>query len=322
MTIPAESTLPVLIISYARAENVQRLISQLSQLGNVKIFLAIDGPRDSRVAEIQLEMIESLNIQTFEKGVSLQIWQRKQNLGVAVSVISAIDWFFSKVEFGVILEDDLQPDNSFFSYAHHYLRKLVDVREVFMVSGTKVTELSKNEEELSFTTYPQTWGWGTWRDRWIELRASAFSVESLPTMISTSAVDNFWHYGSLRVLRGRVDTWDIPIANYMRTKNYFSLLPPVNLVSNVGNDAYATHTFDSSNHLDMPTEKLLSFPQIDLSQLKRKTPIIDRTMERFVFRIRRRHVLLPLYTILDSRRKTLLDLEPLATRLARVQLPD
>jgi NADH-quinone oxidoreductase subunit H len=34
-----------------------------------------------------------------KNGIQVKIWQRQTNLGVAVSIISAIDWLFSKEEF-------------------------------------------------------------------------------------------------------------------------------------------------------------------------------------------------------------------------------
>jgi hypothetical protein len=313
--------LPVLVICYARVSNVISLIDQLHNLGIRNIYVAIDGPRTQQVALLQSDLMRNLLKYKEEINDSLHIWQRNENLGVAVSVISAIDWFFSKVEFGAILEDDLLPDNSFYNFLEYCLRIFSKDTSISLISGNKPFSIARKNREICLTNYPQTWGWGTWRNRWTEIRATAYSRQRLKSNFPFHPVRNFWYYGTKRVLSGLVDTWDIPLAYYMLSNGKKSVLPPVNLVSNIGNDSFATHTFESESQLFQNTESSSEMPPVDLLELNRGIGKVNQLLEKNVFRIKLRHAFLPFYSIIDSKRHGFLSMEALEKRLQKVTIP-
>jgi hypothetical protein len=315
------SELPVLIIFYARTTNVITLIEQLQRLGILKIYIAFDGPRTLIVKERQEELLRFLDNQPDALQKSISIWRRVENLGVGVSVITALDWFFSKVQYGAVLEDDLIVEDTFFPYLHHFLEVFEGNKDVALISGNRAQSLGNNSHSLSLVNYPQTWGWGTWRDRWHLMRLVAFSSSNLQKRINLNSVENFWHYGTKRVLKGLVDTWDIPIANYMLQHDKVAVLPPVNLVSNIGNDSYATHTFVNMGHLSQPTKELLQIPNADFPSMLTTIGRNNSLLEKYVFKVRRIHALLPIYSIFDSLRQIMLSLDNLERRLENVVFP-
>jgi hypothetical protein len=117
----------------------------------------------------------------------------------------------------------------------------------------------------------------------------------------SSAKHNFWAVGANRVLDGKVDTWDTPLAAAFFFNNWLCLLPPSNLVSNFGNDMNASHTFEGSHGLNLPISQLSD--DVDFYAEFTETDIKDynRQLERNVFKIRRKHTLLPLYSYLKDR---------------------
>jgi hypothetical protein len=60
---------------------------------------------------------------------------RDHNLGCKHGCISAIDWFFENEEMGIILEDDILPDHSFFKYCEDLLIKHYDDNTVIHING-------------------------------------------------------------------------------------------------------------------------------------------------------------------------------------------
>jgi hypothetical protein len=315
------SELPVLIICYARTSNVINLINQLHRLGICKIYIAIDGPRTQEVAQMHDEFIQSLRRLPAVNQSDIHVWRRNQNLGIAVSVITAIDWFFSSEEYGAVLEDDLLPEDSFFEYLNHFLQVFWSNKSIALISGNKSSSIRGMSEMLSLSNYPQTWGWGTWKTRWCEIRNSAYSMDHIKPKFSLDPIKNFWRHGTRRVLTGKVDTWDIPLAYYMLNSGKTSLLPPVNLVTNIGNDAFATHTLDNENLLHQPAHSLAEMPEFDLLTMTKNIKYINKILEKSVFQVRRLHAFLPFYAIFDSLRPGLLRMDSLEKRLREVSIP-
>jgi hypothetical protein len=313
------SELPVLIICYARTSNVIALINQLQNLGIRNIFIAIDGAKSKNAENAQLELIKYLKSPEIRFHDCIRIWKRNKNLGIAVSVITAIDWFFSQVEYGAILEDDLVPEDSFFTYLHHFLKLFKPNSSITLISGNKAQALNCHSGDLCLTNYPQTWGWGTWRDRWLEIRFSAYSRDK-KCNFSLSPVRNFWCYGTKRVLVGKVDTWDIPLAHFMYKNKKTSVLPPVNLVSNFGNDIFASHTLEQDDLLHQDTTRISEMPMVNIEVMLKGINIINRLLEIWVFGIKRRHAFLPFYSIFNFRRGFLM-LGSLEKRLSEVSIP-
>lgn len=313
--------LPVLIICYARTKRVINLLNQLDQIGISSIYIAIDGPKDSFIAELQTQLFDFLETLPLHRRNSIKLWRRENNLGVAVSVITAIDWFFDHVESGAIVEDDLEIDNSFFPYLKMSLETFRHNSEIMLISGNSLPQSNFNTDSLQLVNYPQTWGWGTWKDRWTQIRESAYGSSRLHVKNSLSPIHNFWTYGTKRVLRGQIDTWDIPLALFMFETSTFSILPPVNLVSNVGVDAFATHTLSSDAFSSQPINQLTQMPSNDISKLRSNVRRNNKVLERKVFKIKWFHAFLPIYSSLDSIRSRLLSLDPLQTRLERVRIP-
>lgn len=313
------SELPVLIICYARTSSVIALINQLQNLGIRNIFIAIDGAKSKSVENAQLELIKYLQSSELRFRDCIRVWKRSKNLGIAVSVITAIDWFFSQVEYGAILEDDLIPENVFFLYLHHFLEMFKADSSITLISGNKALALEGHSKDICLTNYPQTWGWGTWKDRWLEIRFSAYTKDK-NCAFSLSPVKNFWCYGTKRVLAGKVDTWDIPLAHFMYKNKKTSVLPPVNLVSNFGNDIFASHTLQQNDLLHQNTTGMSEMPTVNIEEMIKGIKIINRLLEIWVFGIKRRHAFLPFYSIFKFRRG-FVRLGSLEKRLSEVSIP-
>ena len=312
--------LPVLIICYARTSNVIALVNQLQNLGIHNIYIAIDGAKSEDVENVQEELIRFIESSKEELPSSIHVWKRSKNLGIAVSVITAIDWFFSQVEYGAILEDDLMPEDSFFLYLHHFLERFKSNSSITLISGNKAQALNGHSKDLCLTNNPQTWGWGTWKDRWLEIRFSAYSYDT-KCKLSFSPVKNFWYFGTKRVLAGKVDTWDIPLANFMYKNGKLSVLPPENLVSNFGNDLYATHTIGKDALLHQATNSICEMPLADIGLMTRGIKKTNRLLEIRVFGIKGKHAFLPLYSVFDFKRRGFLKLGSLEKRLSKVSIP-
>lgn len=279
----------VLILTYARITNTLDILELLLKSTNSNIFIFQDAPKSQIVESSQELLIRYLKALPKESKNRIKFKRNNSNQGIAVSMISALDWFFNCNDFGVIVEDDLVFNSDFLRWCAFANSQLRSDKSIFLISGNRYLQYKGMESKSILTRYPQTWGWATWRDRWKLFRGE---MGYLHIRISDffSRRDSFWLGGTLRVLSGKTDTWDILVSRYMYKKKLFSALPPVNLVSNIGNDSSAIHTIYSSFPIRFPISPLnfekLFIDQSDSAAIRD----MDNFLEQMVFNIKPKHV--------------------------------
>jgi hypothetical protein len=306
-------SLPCLVIAYGRRENVVDLIVDLLGQGVTKIYVAIDGPKTQAVDEIQHQLLAEIKQLESRFDAKFEIWQRNCNLGVAKSVITALDWFFSHELFGVIIEDDLSISQDFIKFVSQNSEKVCP--NLMMVSGNRFFDTPRTS---LYSHYPATWGWATWRENWLNARHQIINRPHFRISKAFQPGYLFWLLGSLRVFNLKVDTWDLPLAHYMQNHSKVTLLPPVNLVSNVGADSFASHTFDRSFPLGVPTQLLENY-KFDESPME--SVDYDKRLRLLVFKIKPKHYFLFLHVLQETilslyKRNTLL------TEIEKIALPN
>lgn len=281
--------LPILLIGYSRLENIQITVQKLIKMSLSNIYIALDFSNDGKVQIQQQKMVENLeNLY----GNEIKIWYRQKNHGVGVGIITAIDWFFASNEKGIILEDDLVFNLSFLIFCaeafKHYRKE-----EIFMISGNRFDHAT-NSDSVAITNYPQIWGWATWRENWLEMRTLITKHKSFRIECLWSPRKAFFCAGAMRVRRGMIDTWDIPLAYEMLILNKICLLPPVNLVSNIGSDRFAVHTRNRNFPLNFPILEPQQIVFAAIEKAKSDSRRINTFLEKKVFQIKNRHLFSPL----------------------------
>jgi len=290
--------LPVLVIAYSRPEGLSKILQTLLSNGIQRIYIAVDGAKNQRDLTNQKD-IESV-ISNFKQlsGKKIHVLRQKQNLGIAVAIIGAVDWFFANEKRGLILEDDLVVSDQFFKFAKSALEIYENNDEVWMISGTQLFPNSQKVNEVVWSNYPMIWGWASWSAKWYEMRRSLFEKKIIPLSKRADSRYLFWATGANRVLSGKVDTWDIPLACEFLNQNKLCAMPAVNLVSNIGTDSVSTNTKKTERGVGtkialLDSEFIYTYqPEIcDIQEY-------NKLLETQVFNIRFRHVFLPYYSLL------------------------
>ena len=313
---------PVLIITYARPEGLERILKSAIDAGVTVFYVAIDGPRNKEIAECQLDMSKLLQKFASDFSIDLNIWQREENLGAACSVLSAINWFFETEAAGMILEDDLVPSLDVFSFSSKALDMYAGNYEVWSIAGSRILGSNATTGHSDWSSYPMIWGWATWASKWKVMYPLLTAKPRFSIPSSFSPTVNFWYVGARRSLRGLIDAWDIPLANTQRFSKKYSLIPPTNLVTNIGFDKNATHTRDAAFPLNHPIELLPSDYILPTNVDQKSANLYDKELMSRVYFLRRRHALLRFWAFLtDSFRNRSENLVSLDERLSRVKYP-
>lgn len=257
---------PVLFLVFNRPAVTDEVFKVIRQVEPRQLFVAADGPRREYPAEVQ-KCRKVREIATdVDWDCEVKTLFRDQHLGCQVAVSSAINWFFDNVEEGIILEDDCIPNQSFFRFCQELLKYYRDDQRIFVISGNNFQRGRKRTEySYYFSCFNHCWGWATWKRAW---RYFDFNMKFWPTVREGRWMRHIWPNYTHRaywedifetVYRGNVNSWAYRWTFACWLNNGLSILPTVNLVSNIGFGEYATHTKDRSHSAFIPA-KSMRFP--------------------------------------------------------------
>jgi hypothetical protein len=290
---------PVLITAFLRKEKTLALISHLTDLGVQSIYVSLDKGRNDSELGIQQELIHEIASINRNSGSRIFLNRAKNSNGLAVSIISGLDWFFSHESFGIILEDDVWPSPDFFTYCLENEQFLVSDECLWIISGNRFGITSNRENHPVLSRYPLIWGWATSAHKWESIRSEILYRHDFDfrTVMNPMKL-GFFLTGLIRSRYGLIDSWAVPLSARMYFRRAACLIPPVNLVTNLGDDRHATHSLSTDPIINNPIEdssgcELLYQPsESDFSA--------DLTIERDVYNIRLLNLFSPLRLIFLS----------------------
>lgn len=258
----------VLFLIFNRPDTTALVFEALRQARPPRLYVAADGPRATRQGEALL-CEQSRRIATaVDWPCEVVTLFRSENLGCKRAVSSAITWFFEQEPEGIVLEDDCLPDPSFFPYCDELLSHYRDDPRVMCISGDNfISSHWQPEESYFFSRYAFIWGWASWARAWMHYRVdlSAPGEERVEdvlarTFVSSPSVHAHWRQALAQVLSGKVDTWDYQWLYTLWRQQGLCCLPRVNLISNIGFGASATHTTNPESRLANLAASGLSLP--------------------------------------------------------------
>lgn len=249
---------PVLLVIFKRPELTRRALEAILAAKPSRLLIAADGPRN---ADEQAACAETRAVlDTFDWPCEVVTNFSDVNLGCGVRVYTAIDWAFSLVDELIILEDDCLPHPSFFTFCETMLERYRDDERVMHVSGDNfVGPEAQTPYSYYFSKYTHAWGWATWRRAW---KHFDWAMKGWPEARRDGVMEDwcpdpyergYWTHIFERMHRGAPDVWDYQWNFACWQNSGLAILPAVNLVTNYGFGADATHTKAASEFLQLPT---------------------------------------------------------------------
>lgn len=261
--------IPILFIVFRRPETTLRVFNVIREIRPRKLYISCNAPNE-------LDQDEVLRCQHVRSIVSEIDWDcqvytnfRDVPVDSRTSIENAINWMFENEEYGIILEDDVLPDVTFFEYVKQLLFKYKDNHKIFGISGNCFIKNKKKDADYYFSQYAHIWGWATWRRSWIlyENNLKKYNEQSLIEVIcSVTSREDFLKYW-LQRFSGDYVTYDYALNFSMWKNKKYMIAPTVNLVKNIGFGRYATHTLDDGGWVARLHSKKMSFPMRHPSQI-------------------------------------------------------
>jgi hypothetical protein len=260
---------PLLLIAFNRPEHFGQLIERLRETRPQRIYIAIDGPRLGNESDAISVAATRQLVSTIDWTSDVHTLFQENNLGCGMGASTAINWFFSHEERGIILEDDILPRESFFEFCSELLDRYAGDPHVLAISGCNFVppEHLSAPTSYRFSRLPHIWGWATWRDKWAihDLDISDWQTRISRRQMWQFAGNSvggylFWRTMFNSVASGVIDTWDFQLVAAAIENDMLTATSNVNLVDNIGFGDLATHTevrpayLRSSEEIGLPTE--------------------------------------------------------------------
>jgi hypothetical protein len=241
---------PVLFIVFNRPETTVQVFEAIRKAKPKQLFVAADGPRLDKEGEKE-RCEEARRIATdVDWDCEVKTLFREENIGCGRGPAEAITWFFKYVEQGIILEDDCLPTQSFFKFCEELLIRYKEDENIFIISGTNQLGIYQSHYSYFFSNIAGIWGWATWKRAW---DVYDYSMKSWADEKNKESVTNFFRYPWQReyyikrfeeTYRNDVSWWDYQWYYTRIINKSLGIIPAKNLISNIGFNENATHTFN------------------------------------------------------------------------------
>ena len=239
---------PILFLIFNRPDTTKLVFDSIKKVKPTKLYIAADGARSNKFGEDLLVKETRAIVQSIDWNCEVNTLFRARNLGCKVAVSSAIDWFFENEEMGIVLEDDCLPNLSFYNYCEELLNYYKDDDRIMHIGGVNFQKgRLRGEGSYYFTNYNHVWGWASWRRAWkyYDVDIKEYNIKDTQLMLmqkfDTLKEVSYWTKIFHDLSEGKYNTWDYQWTYSIWKQGGVSILPNVNLISNIGFES-GTHT--------------------------------------------------------------------------------
>ncbi|MCO5946242.1 glycosyltransferase [Mucilaginibacter flavidus] len=243
---------PIALFVYNRPEHTRRTISYLQKnllADESRLFIFSDAPKteDDRA---KVEQVRNF-IKDVSGFKSVKIIERKENLGLANSIISGVTQLVAEYGKIIVFEDDLLSSPHTLEYFNEGLNRYAKEEKVMHIGAYMYELADKKLPETFFWRAATSWGWATWGRAWnhfeddVDVLLNQFDKQKTD-QFSINGTMNFWKQLT-GFKAGKNNSWAIRWYASIFLKGGLTLNPSTSLIQNIGNDGSGVH----SNKEDM-----------------------------------------------------------------------
>ncbi len=300
------SLAPVIVFGYNREDHLKQTIDALGKNVGAKetdIFLFLDGFK----GEEDQKKVET--VQTYGKSLtsdprfrSITVFCAEYNRGLALSVIQGVSRVIERYGRVIVLEDDIISSQDYLSFMNDALNYYETEDSIWSISGYTFNLISlKNVQEDVYLGYrASSWGWATWKNRWISIdwNVSDYNLFRYNILSRVKFNRGGTDMSDMldRQMAGEISSWAIRWCYAQFRQNKLTVFPCKSKVLNIGQDGTGTHS-DKMNQYDSNQfgnhEYTLTLPPINrviLREFKNrvKLSLFSRIKRYMIYNIIRR----------------------------------
>lgn len=238
---------PIALFVYNRPQHTERTLKFLKQnelAPESRLFIFSDGFKSAEDEAKVLEVRELLkSIDGFK---SIEVIERRENMGLANSVIAGVSRLVKDYGQVIAMEDDLITSPYTLTYFNESLSRYRNEEKVMHIGAYMYHLKTNNLPETFFYRAATSWGWATWERAWqhfepnIDVLMDQFDARKR-SEFSIEHKMNFWKQMQ-DFKRGRNNSWAIRWYASIFLKGGLTLNPSHSLVNNIGHDGTGIHS--------------------------------------------------------------------------------
>lgn len=251
---------PVLLIIFNRPDTTAKVFEAIRRVKPARLYVAADAPGKDKPEDNEKCKAARAVTDTIDWPCKVERLYQENNLGCSLGPRAAFNWFFSQEKEGIILEDDCVPHPDFFLFAGEMLNRFRDNKKIISINGSNLGYKPSHGYSYSFSRFMNMWGWATWADRAKEIDYSLNEWKKIKSPLwylyrkmRQGLFDTdinwykYWKYKFDLTVTTNFTWWDWQWIYHQLANRQYSVVPAVNLVTNIGFTSDATHTHEETN---------------------------------------------------------------------------
>jgi hypoxanthine phosphoribosyltransferase len=289
---------PIALFVYNRPQHTERTLKFLQQnelAAKSHLYIFSDGAKTVQDEKNVAAVRKIINkVDAFK---SVQVIERKDNAGLANSVIAGVTQLIAEYDQVIVFEDDLVTSPHTLAYFNDALNQYREEEKVMHIGAYMYPLKSENLSQSFFYRAATSWGWATWGRAWknfepdIDILLKQFDKKKRAAFSIDNKM-NFWKQMQ-EFKKGKNNSWAIRWYASIFLKGGLTLNPSQSLVNNIGHDGTGVHSgindiynviINPKPITEFPTiiaEDPIAYKAIKSFLIKRKGNMVTR-VRRFV----------------------------------------
>lgn len=305
---PALVDVSVLLLFHARADNFAQVWAEVRKARPARLFLYQDGPRmvdrhgeavsdwhQSKDYEGIMACRELVSDENIDWQCEVHRKYLEHNQGCDPSGYLSQQWAFSQTDKCMVLEDDVVPSQSFFTFCKEMLDRYEHDERITMIAGFNTDEVTPSGESYFFTRVFSIWGWASWSRVIMNLDGDYGFVKdgqrfaTLCEKVREYKQRNDMPRMALQHAASGIQYFESIFWAYMLLHDGLAVMPRVNMINNVGLNS-GTHY---STQLDLMPKGLrgtftmkrldLRFPLVHPDKVEERADYQERHYKRMAW---------------------------------------
>lgn len=251
--------IPVVLFIFKRDTGLKKIIERIKIVKPKKLYLIADGPRNS-IEEEQTKKCRTLIESLIDWDCEIIKNYAETNRGVYSNIGEGAKWVLSKEKWAIFLEDDNLPEVSFFSYCEELLEKYEENDKILWICGTNYLEEYESQFSYMFTKHLLPCGWASWSNKFLKYYDGlllTLNNKDVNEKFRLSYSNSALYKQQLRSIKRtkyllstnkKISSWDYQMVFSVRSNEMYGISPKVNLIENIGVDAFSEHGGNSKKN--------------------------------------------------------------------------
>jgi hypothetical protein len=240
---------PLCLFVYSRPNETLKTLEALASnyLAEQTELHIFSDAANSKSTEYDVSCVREI-IRNTEGFKSIHIYESTTNKGLAKSIIDGVSYILESNESVIVVEDDLISSRNFLDFMNQGLNHYFEDSNCMSICGFTYNypSIKNMKSDMYISVRSSSWGWATWRDRWMSVD---WSKEFVCKSVNNKNVMNKLKLGGSdmpsmlrRQYKGRIDSWAIRWCLHQSIYNKYSVFPVKSKIINIGFGSKATNT--------------------------------------------------------------------------------